>query len=129
MGETNASSAKAPFKLQAQLLRLLADSLDALADALPERIDGAADLLDAEQALAEFGVGRDGLKNAARRGELTLSRGARGKLLVARCELRRWLESRPYKGKARAMKLVAPEDDDTVAREIRAGRLILRAGK
>lgn len=122
-----ASPIKAPLKLQARALRAQADALDALADTLRGESDGLSDLLDAEQALAEFGVGRDGLKNAARRGELVLSRGARGKLLVARGELRRWLESRPYKVKLGGLKLV--EDVDLLDREIRAGRLIAGGNK
>lgn len=78
-----------------------ADAYEALAAA--KRAQAAAltirqvddPLLDVEQVMAEFGVGRDSLRAAEGRGELTLHRGARGKLLIARSAVRRWIESRP----------------------------------
>jgi hypothetical protein len=80
--------------LQAQALRTQADTLEAHANALPDG-EAADPLLDTKQALAEFGIGHDGIKSAIERGELSASRGARGKILIARSELRRYLQSKP----------------------------------
>jgi len=55
------------------------------------------ELLDAKQSLEKYGLGHEGLRSAAERGELAVSRGARGKLLVLESELRRYIASRPYK--------------------------------
>lgn len=92
----------APIQEALALLRAQAASfqhqIDVLAGML-SRADSSNDLLDVTQARSEFGVGRDSLKNAADRGELAMSRGARGKLLVSRSELRRWLTARPYQAR------------------------------
>jgi hypothetical protein len=88
----------------------LADLLEAQATALEAQarvLRGAAvlarkrsqrdELLDAKQCHARYGVGGEAIRGAAHREELAVVRGARGKLLVADSELRRWLESRPYR--------------------------------
>jgi hypothetical protein len=78
--------------------------------------------LDVKQTLEQFGVGRDGLKNAADRGKLAITRGARGKLLVRRSELIRWLDSRPY----RPTRKVEPvgNDFDALDAELQRGGLV-----
>jgi hypothetical protein len=65
----------------------------ALADA---ENNGASELLDVAAVRKQYGVGRDALKAAAKRGELELSRGPRRRLLVKRDVLEAWLGSRPY---------------------------------
>jgi hypothetical protein len=109
--------------MQAAALHAQADTLLALADTLSRASN--EDLLSVDRSLAEFGVGRDGLKAAADRGELSLSRGARGKILVARSELQRWLTARPYKS-ARKTEPVA-EDLDALDVELARGGLVVGA--
>jgi len=92
-------SAGKALRAQAAALRAQADALEALAATLP---DVAADELLGVKACAALGVGRDALRGAARRGELDISQGPRGKLLVKRSALEAWLRSRPYKPTAAA---------------------------
>jgi hypothetical protein len=87
-------SAGKALRAQAQALRAQADALEALASTLP---DVAADELLDVAACRALGVGRDALRGAARRGELQVSQGPRGKLLVRRAALEAWLTSRSYK--------------------------------
>ena len=54
-------------------------------------------LFDAKQSLAKYGLGHEGLRGAAERGELDVFKGARGKLLVLESNLRKYIASRPYK--------------------------------
>ena len=54
-------------------------------------------LLDAKQSLEKYGLGHEGIRGGAERGELAVQRGARGKLLVLESELRRYIASRPYR--------------------------------
>ncbi len=72
-----------------------------LLEAELEQVDVAGSdgeqLLTTAQTLAEFGIGHDAIKAAAERGELTVSRGARGKLLIERSEIRRYIKSRPVR--------------------------------
>lgn len=91
---------KALLLTQAQALRTQADVLEAQAHALPDG-DAGDPLLDVEAVMEEFGVGRDSLKAAAERGELTLNRGSRGKLLIARSAVRAWIESRNVRPRTR----------------------------
>lgn len=88
-------SVKTALALLAAAQRQNAEALEALAAVLPD--DGETDdpLLGTKQIFAETGLGHDGVKAAAERGELAVSRGPRGKLLVARSELRRYLQSKP----------------------------------
>lgn len=88
-------SLAAALRAEAQALDLQAAAKRAQADALEQTGAGDDPLLDVDQVLAEFGVGRDSLKAAAERGELSLSRGARGKLLIERSAVRAWIKSRP----------------------------------
>ncbi len=53
--------------------------------------------LGCDDLLREYKLGRGTVQTAVTAGELTASRGARGKILVARSEVERWLRSRPYK--------------------------------
>lgn len=91
-----------------QALRAQADALDALVRTLESAEPDA--LLDVRGA-AELGVGRDALRGAARRGELEVSQGWRGKLLVKRSALEAWLSSRKYKPEARAAREAEPDLD------------------
>jgi hypothetical protein len=73
-----------------------------LADASGAANDGDDDpLLDHQKCLDAYGIGRDALKNAADSGKIELVRGARGKILVRRSEVERWLASRPYSPRPR----------------------------
>ncbi|MEI9940371.1 MAG: helix-turn-helix domain-containing protein [Pseudomonadota bacterium] len=78
--------------------------------------------LGCDDLLREFKLGRGTVQSAVERGELTASRGARGKILVARSEVERWLRSRPYKPGPRRVE----ETDDTDALEdaLRSGDLV-----
>lgn len=68
-----------------------------------ERTGTAGDeLLNARQALAEFGIGHNAIKAAAERGDLSVSRGSRGRLMVERGELRRYIKSRPVRARRAA---------------------------
>jgi hypothetical protein len=112
------------LRSQAAALRAQANTLDALADSLAKQPASRDDLLNVDRALSEFGIGRDGLKAAAARGELSLSRGARGKILVARAELTRWLADRPYKATRKAEPL---PDVDALDLELARGGLVRAA--
>ena len=81
--------------------------------------------IDAKRSLAEFGIGRDGLKNAEKLGELKLKRGVRQKITVTRGELRRWKESRPNRASPPKLELVAQniEDFDPLEAALKSGRL------
>jgi hypothetical protein len=85
-------SAAAALVAQAAALRAQADVLEALAATLP---DAADELLGVAECAKRFNVGRDALKGASVRGELAVTRGVRGKLLVRRSALEAWLESKP----------------------------------
>ncbi len=102
-GNTRVRNVKA---LEAALATARA-TVAALEAAIADPIDRSAEQLDARQTLAEYHVGRDGLLAAARRGELTLSRGPRNRVLVERQELERWLKSRPVRPRQRT----APAND------------------
>jgi len=54
-------------------------------------------LLSATEALARYGLGHEGIRAAAERGELAVQRGSRGKYLVLESELRRYIASRPLR--------------------------------
>jgi hypothetical protein len=69
--------------------------LEALLDATPTGEGQGSDLLDCEQTLEQYKIGRDGLLRAQRRDELRLVRGARNRIMVERSELERWIKSRP----------------------------------
>lgn len=93
-------SAAAALMAQAAALRAQADVLEALAATLT---DTAGDeLLGVAECTKRFGVGRDAIKAAAARGELSVSRGPRQRLLVRRSALVAWLESKPMRGAERA---------------------------
>lgn len=90
-------------------------------------VTGDDPLLDTKQALTEFGIGHDGIKSAIERGELTASRGARGKILIARSELRRYMQARPVKPRKVAP---APASDlDAWERQAQGELRALRGGR
>jgi hypothetical protein len=86
-------------KLEAALAsaRVTVTLLEAELADVTQGVIGDDPLLDTKQALAEFGIGHDGIKSAIERGELAASRGGRGKILIARSELRRYLQSKPVR--------------------------------
>lgn len=102
------NAASAAIRAQAAALRAQADTLEALAKTLEHAEPDA--LLDVKGA-AELGVGRDALRGAARRGELEVSQGPRGKLLVRRSALEAWLSSRRYRPEARTAQQAEPDLD------------------
>lgn len=98
--------------------------MTALEAALADPVDRSAEQLDARQTLAEYRVGRDGLLAAGRRGELSLTRGPRNRVLVERQEIERWLKSRPLRPNQKAKPGPANDDlaswDADAERELRA---------
>lgn len=119
--EDRAGSLVAAFLLEAEAYQALAKAARMRAEVASLAVRETDELLDVTRARAEFGVGRDGLKNAADRGEITLSRGARGKLWVTRTELRRWLDSRPYKS---SKATPVTDDVDAIEEELKRGTLV-----
>lgn len=103
-----AAAISSALRAQAAALRLQADALDTLASAAESSEPDA--LLGVEECSA-LGVGRDALRGAARRGELDVSQGPRGKLLVRRSALEAWLSSRKYRPSARAERAAEPDLD------------------
>jgi hypothetical protein len=101
-----AAPISAALRAQAAALRLQADALDALASAAEASEPDA--LLGVDDCRA-LGVGREALKGAVRRQELTVSLGPRGKLLVRKSALEAWLASRPYAPTARAVPEAQPD--------------------
>jgi hypothetical protein len=73
--------------------RALVASLEA---ALEDAGNDPTELLDVAMVKEEYNIGRDALKAAAHRGELTLTRGPRGRLQVERGKLEAWQRSRKY---------------------------------
>ena len=96
------------------------DLIDALANALPDA--ESAQQLGCDDLLKEFKLGRGTVQSAVERGELTVSRGARGKILVARSEVERWLRSRPYKPGPRRVEEV--DDGDALQEALSSGELV-----
>ncbi|MEO7032196.1 MAG: hypothetical protein ABI548_00115 [Polyangiaceae bacterium] len=91
---TNPSAAA--LLAQVAVLRSQADAIEAIARSLEPEDD-----LGVDDCREIFGVGRDAIKSAAARGELEVTRGVRGKLLVKRSALQAWLASKPYVPPAR----------------------------
>jgi hypothetical protein len=107
--------------------RALVASLEAaLAAALEPR---QPDLLDSRQALAEFGIGRDGLLAASDRGEIRITRGARNKILVERSELQRWVRSRPVAPRQERQRAAPATDLDAWDREAGAELRAIAGGR
>ncbi len=88
------------------------DLIEALANALPDA--SSDEQLGVDELLRDYKLGRGTVQSAVERGELTASRGARGKILVLQSEIERWLKSRPYKPGPRR---VEESDSDTDAIE------------
>jgi hypothetical protein len=93
------------FALQAQAaaLRATADALDALALAAAAPSADGSDWLDLPALAREYGLKRGALLAAADRGELTVSRGPRQKLLISRAEIERFLSAKAYVPRAPKM--------------------------
>jgi hypothetical protein len=104
------------LRAQAASLRQQADALDTCASALES---AAPDTLLGVEECRALGVGRDALRGAARRGELAVSQGPRGKLLVRRSALEAWLSSRQYKPEARATENASEPDLAAWERSVR----------
>jgi hypothetical protein len=109
-------------KLEAALsaARATVALLEAELDDVTQGVSGDDPLLDVDQVQAEFGAGRDALKAAAARGELELLRGARGKLMISRSAVRRWIESRPAKPRKAAPASNLDDWDREAERALRA---------
>jgi hypothetical protein len=101
-----AAPISAALRAQAAALRLQAEALDTLASVAEASEPDA--LLGVEECSA-LGVGRDALRGAARRGELDVSTGPRGKLLVRRSAIEAWLQSRKYTPSARSEQESEPD--------------------
>jgi excisionase family DNA binding protein len=78
--------------------------------------------LGCDDLLKAFKLGRGTVQSAVERGELTATRGARGKILVARSEVERWLRSRPYKPAPRRVEESA--DTDALQEALSSGELV-----
>ncbi|HET7540684.1 MAG TPA: helix-turn-helix domain-containing protein [Polyangiaceae bacterium] len=91
-----------------------------------ERAPANDQLLGVDELLAEYGIGRGTVQTAVANGELTATRGARGKILVSRSEVDRWLRARPYKPGPRRVE--EPDDGDALADALRSGELV-RGGR
>ena len=96
------------------------DLIEALAKSLPEGDEDP--LLGVDEAQAEFGVGRGTIATAAAAGDLSASRGARGKILVRRSELARWIDSRPFKPGPRRVE--EHDDSDALEDALQNGELV-----
>jgi hypothetical protein len=91
--EGKRSDIRAALLAQAAVLRAQADTLDALAAALPDHDADA--LLDLGDLRRRFRLGRASVLGAVERGELQASRGPRGRILVRCSAAEAWLASRP----------------------------------
>jgi hypothetical protein len=117
------TSVKALLLSMTKAQREQLDLIEALAKALPDSAEDA--LLGVDDLLKEFKLGRGTVQGAVERGELTASRGARGKILVARSEVERWIASRPYKPGPRR---VEETDDGNALEEALASGELVRGG-
>lgn len=121
----NKASVKALLLSMTKAQREQLDLIDALAHSLP---DAESDQqLGLNELFEEFKVGRGTVQTAVAAGELTASRGARGKILVARSEVERWLRSRPYKPGPRRVE--EQDDGDALEEALRSGELVRGAAK
>ena len=118
---------KTKRKLNAALMaaRTTVSLLEAELDEI-ERFPANDQQLGCDDLLKEFRLGRGTVQSAVERGELTASRGARGKILVARSEVERWLRSRPYKPGPRRVE--ETDDRDALEEALASGELV-RGGK
>jgi len=115
----NKASVKALLLSLTKTQREQLDLIDALANALP---DGDNDPLLGVEDLKPYKCGRGTLQTAAENGELTVSRGSRGKLLVRKSELERWIASRPYKPGPRRVE--ETDDGDALEEALASGELV-----
>ena len=111
---------KAALLAEADAYEALARAKRAQAEALNEGDEDP--LLGVDELLEQFKLGRGTVQSAVERGELTASRGARGKILVRRSEVERWLKSRPYRPGVR--RVVEADDSDALADALQSGELV-----
>ena len=78
--------------------------------------------LGVDDLLKEYKLGRGTVKTAVAAGELIASTGARGKILVLRSEVERWLRSRPYKPGPRRVE--ENDDGDALQDALASGELV-----
>jgi hypothetical protein len=91
----------AAIRAQIAALRAGIDALEAsIASAESREHDDP--LLGLAELRARYGVGRASVLAAVERGELTASRGARGKIQVRASEAERWATARPVTPRQRA---------------------------
>lgn len=111
-------------KLEAALsaARATVALLEAELDDVTTGVTGDDPLLDTKQIKLESGLGHDGVKAAIARGELSASRGPRGKILVLRSELRRYLQSRPVLPRKAAPVIDMSDWDAQAQRALGGGR-------
>ena len=85
------------MRAEAAALEAQAAAKRAQAEALEQSAAGNSDndLLNVDQALEQYGFGRDALLNANKRGELELVRGSRNRITVQRSALEHYIKSRP----------------------------------
>lgn len=114
---------KTKRKLNAALMaaRTAVQLLEAELDEI-ERSPANDPQLGCDDLLKEFKLGRGTVQTAVANGELTASRGARGKILVARSEVERWLRSRPYKPGPRRVE--ETDDVDALQDALATGELV-----
>ena len=89
-------------------------------------LEGAPELITPVEAMQRYGIAQDGLLAAEARGELTLSRGSRGRILVSVSDLETWMRCR-----ARPIRRALPEieDHDEYERRETAALMAMGQGK
>ncbi len=91
---------RAALLAQAAALRAQAEVLETLADGVATFEPNA--LLDLGELQRNYHLGRAAIRKGVEQGELTASRGARGRILVRRTDIEAWIASRPMIVAARA---------------------------
>ncbi|HEU4544633.1 MAG TPA: hypothetical protein VFR23_26135 [Jiangellaceae bacterium] len=104
------------------------DAIDAMVRSVRVALDAepADELLDAKQSFERFSIGRDGLLGAERRGEITLTRGRRNKIMVKRSALEA-LQRRPHQP-TRARRSAPATDLESYDREAERELRLLAGG-
>jgi excisionase family DNA binding protein len=88
-----------------------------------ERGNDTEPLLGLDELMGQYKIGRGTVQSAVERGELAASRGARGKILVTRSEVERWLKSRPYKPGPRRVE-GSDSETDAIEDALLSGELV-----
>ncbi len=120
----NTSNAKGVKALEAALC--CAEAALASARAAFAELEAGPELITPAETMQRYGVARDGLLAAEARGELALSRGSRGRVLVAASDVELWMRSR-----ARPIRRALPEseDPDEYERRETAALLAMNGGR